>query len=66
MKIFIQTVEQYTTTIYKIGKQQGPTAIAQGTIFSILSYNGRDSEKECMYVHVTESFCCTLETNTTL
>ena len=58
MKIFIQTeVEQYNTTIYKIGKQQRPTAIAQGTIFSILSYNGRESEKECMCVYVIESLC---------
>ena len=34
----------------------------------VITYNGKESEKEYMYVHmyVTESLCCTPETNTTL
>ena len=32
--------------------------------YFIIIYNGKESEKEC--VCVTESFCCTSETNTTL
>ena len=31
--------------------------------YLVITYNGKESEKE--YIHRTESFCCTPETNTT-
>ena len=38
------------------------------TQYSVIAYMGKESEKEglCTYIHITESLCCTLETNTTL
>ena len=36
--------------------------------YSVITYMGKESEKEWTYVYVniTESLCCTPETNTTL
>ena len=31
-----------------------------------ITYNGRDAEKVYTYTYITESLCCTLETNTAL
>ena len=33
--------------------------------YLIITYNGKESEKEYIYVYITESLCCALETNTT-
>ena len=57
------------TTIYKIGKQQRPT-VQHSTQNLVITYNGKESEKEHIYVYmyicITDSLCCTLETNLTL
>ena len=37
--------------------------IAQGTQYFIISHMGKESEKECVCVSVTESLCCTPEIN---
>ena len=34
------------------------------TQYFVITYNGKESEKE--YIYITESLCCTSETNTTL
>ena len=31
----------------------------------VITYNGKESEKEYIHLHTTESLCCTLESNTT-
>ena len=36
------------------------------TQYSVITYMGKESEKEWIYVCITESLCCTPETNTTL
>ena len=46
--------------------------IGSYTQYLVMTYNGRESEKEnmyvcvCVYIYITESLCCTPETNTTL
>ena len=52
--------QQIHTTMYKIDKQQGPTKQHRDYIqFLVITYNGKESEKECV--------CnCTPENNTTL
>ena len=54
------------TIIYKIDKQPGPLH-SRGNYaqYLVITYNGKESEKS-MYIHKTESLCCTPETNTTL
>ena len=50
--------QQIQTTRYKIDKQQGPTYIGQGTMYRtgnyiqylIINYNGKEYEKEYIYV----------------
>ena len=57
------------TTVYKIYNQQGPTIQQRKlTQYSVITYVGKESEKEWVYVciYVTESLCCIPETNTTL
>ena len=68
--------QQIQTTIYKIDKQQGP--IVQHREQYSISYNlyGKESEKEQIYNYlyiythiyksITESLCCTPESNTIL
>ena len=34
--------------------------------YSVINHNGKEYEKECIYICITESLCCTLEINTTL
>ena len=47
-----------------------PTPItAQGELYIqylVITCNGKESEKEYVYVCITESLCCIPETNTTL
>ena len=46
--------------------------IGSYTQYLVMTYNGRESEKEnmyvcvCVYIYITETLCCTLETNTAL
>ena len=35
------------------------------TQYSVITYKGKKSEKKDTYVCITESLCCSLETNTT-
>ena len=55
------------TTVYKIDKQQG-LLYSTGNYIQhfVITYKGKESEKEYMYMYVNESLCCTPETNTTL
>ena len=34
--------------------------------YPVINHNGKEYEKECIYICTTESFCCTVEINTTL
>ena len=34
--------------------------------YPVINYNRKDCGKECVYICVTESYCCIAETNTTL
>ena len=34
--------------------------------YPVINYNGKEYEKECIYVCKTESLCCIVEINTTL
>ena len=34
--------------------------------YPVITPNGKKYKKECIYICVTESFCCTAEINTTL
>ena len=34
--------------------------------YPVINQNGKEYEKEYIYIYITESFCCTAETNTTL
>ena len=34
--------------------------------YLVITYNGKESEKEYIYIYISESFCCTPETNTIL
>ena len=36
------------------------------TQYFVITYKGKESEKIDVYVYITESLCCTPETNTTL
>ena len=59
--------QQIQTTIYKIDKQQGLTVDTENYIqYLVISYNGKESEKEYTYICLTESHCCTSETSRTL
>ena len=31
--------------------------------YLVVTYNGKESEKEYTYMYITESLCCTTETN---
>ena len=54
-------------TIYKIDNQQDLLYSKGGyTQYFVIIYKGEESEKEYTYVCITESVCCTSETNTTL
>ena len=49
--------------------QQGPTyCVARGTKYFVITYKGKESVREYIYIYVynSESLCCTPETNTTL
>ena len=56
--------QQLQTTTYKINNQQGPT-IQHGELYLIFLINskGKESGKIDIYVYITESLCCTPETN---
>ena len=34
--------------------------------YPVINHNGKEYEKECMYICITESLCCTAEIRTTL
>ena len=34
--------------------------------YPIINHNGKEYEKECIYICITESLCCTAEINRTL
>ena len=53
--------------LYKTDKQQGPTYTTEScNQYLVRIYTGKEFEKEYIYMYVTESLCCTPETNTTL
>ena len=59
--------EHVHTTIYKIGNPQGPTAeLRQLTQYSVITTWEKNTEKKDICICITEPFCCTPETNTTL
>ena len=35
-------------------------------LYPVINHNGKEYEKEYVYMCITESLCCTAETNTTL
>ena len=34
--------------------------------YPVINYNGKEYDKECIYMCITESLCCSAEINTTL
>ena len=55
-------------TIYKVDKQQGPT-VQHRELYSILCNGlyGKESEKRLdICIRITDSLCCTAESNTIL
>ena len=34
--------------------------------YPVINHNGKEYKKECIYICITESLCCTAEINTTL
>ena len=54
-------------SVYKIDKQQVLLYSTGNSIqYLVINHNGKDHEKEYIYIKcITESFCCTPETNTT-
>ena len=56
--------EHKHTTIYKIDNQQGPT-VKHRELYSI-SCNNPSWKRILKRIYITESLCCTPETNTTL
>ena len=47
-------------------KTVGGPDTPSSTQYSVITYMGKGSEKEWMYIYVTDSLWCTPETNTTL
>ena len=55
--------QQIHTIIYKIDKQQGPTDSTGNYIqYLVITYNGKESEREYIYIYKTESLCYISET----
>ena len=53
------------TIIYKMDKQQDPTASTGSSIqYPVINHNGKESEQE--YKRLSEALRCMPETNTTL
>ena len=60
-------VQDIKAIIYRMDKQKAPT-IWHRNLYSIyyVNYNGKEYFKDCIYIFVTESLCCTAEINTPL
>ena len=42
-------------------------SIAEGTLLKLCGdLNGKEIKSEYMYIHIADSLCCTVETNTVL
>ena len=56
------------TGIYRTDKQRGPTVYSTGNYmqYPVMKHNGKEYEKECIYICITESLCCTAVINTIL
>ena len=55
------------TITYRMDKQQGLIVWHKELhSISLINHNGKEYEKEFMYMYTYESFCCTTEVNTTL
>ena len=55
------------TLLLFIYNQQGLLCRTRNyTQYFVIIYKGTESEKEYKYIYITESLCCTPETNTTL
>ena len=56
------------TIVYRMDKQLGPTVYSTGNYIqsSVINHNGKEYERECIYVCITESLCRIAEINTTL
>ena len=53
--------------LYGKGKQQVPLYSAENYIqYPMANPNGKEYKKECIYICMTGSLCCTAEINTTL
>ena len=53
--------------MYSVDKQQVLLYSTGNYIqYHVINYNGKEYAKECIYICITESFCFTAETNTTL
>ena len=57
--------EHIHTTIYKIDNQQEPTvSTGNSTKYSVMTYMGKESKRVDIYLYLTDSLFCTVETNT--
>ena len=58
--------QQIQTTIYKINNKVLLHSAGNYIQYLVITYNGKENEKEYTCACITESLCCTPETNTTL
>ena len=56
--------QQWQTNIQRMDKQQGPTVLHRDIQYPVINHNGKEYEKEYIYICITESLCCTAEINT--
>ena len=54
------------TTIYKIISKDLLYSTGSATQYSVITYMGKESEENGICICLTESLCCTRESNTTL
>lgn len=43
-----------------------PGCVVQGTQCSVVTQRGKKSKKEGIYIYISDSLCCVVETNTAL
>ena len=64
----------HTTNLYKVNNKDLLHSTGNYIRYIVIAYNRRECKKEYMYIytyiythtHITESLCCTSETNITL
>ena len=59
--------QQMQTNIYRIGNAKVLLHSTGNHIqYPVINHDGKEYEREYIYIHITESLCCTAVINTTL